>query len=686
MRTINVTKSDKTIEQCNIYTYDEYDYNIINTYPKIKSRKGYDIINIPCAFDIETTTIVRGDKKEGFMYIWQFCIDDTVVMGRTWGEYYNFIQRLNKATGKSRLVVYVHNLSFEFQFIRRFFQWQNIFAKEKRKVLKATAGNIEYRCSYYLTNMSLAKACENARGCLFYKKSGDEYDYKKIRTAITYMTDKELEYCYCDVRGLCEVIADKLNDDTLDTIPLTSTGYVRRDCRNAMRKNKNNRKLFKKCAVTKEVYQLLEEAKRGGNTHANRLYAGEVMENVKCFDVASSYPFQMMCKYFPSSPFMLLSRNMSMDSFRKAISKYCCLFRVAFTGLEVKENIPVPYIAYHKCLRHMKNDIVFNGRLLKSDATIMTLTEIDFDIIESQYTWDSIAVSDFYIAERGMLPDELKAQIILYFENKTKLKKTDPYLYAKSKNLLNAIFGMMCTNPVHDVITLDDEWNVEKSDIDTELQKYYKSRNSFLSIQNGVWVTAHARAWLQKSIDITGMNTLYCDTDSNKCINTDDNALQELNREAIALCEKYGAYADYNGKRYYMGIFEQEETYSRFRTWGAKKYVYEVPRQKDIGDYTINWTHTAITIAGVHKSKGAKYLNTIGGLDAFQPGIIFSGELNGGGTESHWNDDSIHNITVDGCTMVTGANVGILPSSYTLGVTGEFLENMNFNIDELRIM
>ena len=104
MRTINVTKSDKTIEQCNIYTYEEYNYNIINTYPKIKSRKGYDIINIPCAFDIETTTIVRGDKKEGFMYIWQFCIDDTVVMGRTWGEYYNFIQKLGNGNNIEDIV------------------------------------------------------------------------------------------------------------------------------------------------------------------------------------------------------------------------------------------------------------------------------------------------------------------------------------------------------------------------------------------------------------------------------------------------------------------------------------------------------------------------------------------------------------------------------------------------------
>ena len=41
-------------------------------------HKRYDTyVNIPCAFDIETTS-VKCDTPYGFMYHWQFCMGDTV--------------------------------------------------------------------------------------------------------------------------------------------------------------------------------------------------------------------------------------------------------------------------------------------------------------------------------------------------------------------------------------------------------------------------------------------------------------------------------------------------------------------------------------------------------------------------------------------------------------------------------
>lgn len=681
MKNINVTQSDGNVSRETIYNIKDFPYSKVKT-NKTVAKQFTRYINIVATFDIETTTVQIGDKKEGFMYIWQFCIGNYVVMGRTWKEYITFIEKLSDLFNlkeNKRLVIWVHNLAFEFQFIRQFFFWQNVFAKEKRTVLKAVDSKnyVEYRCSYFLTNMSLEKACENAKGCTYWKKSGEEFDYSKIRKPSTELTDKELEYCFCDVRGLSQVIDAFLEDDTLATIPMTSTGFVRRDCRNAMRKNPENRKLFLKCAVDKEVYTLLEEAKRGGNTSANRLHVGNIIENVFCFDVASSYPFVMMTKYYPISCFMKIGNIDSISKMRKYLDKYCCLFRIAFENLTVKEDVPIPYISHHKLNHTSKKDILFNGRVLHSDACDMTLTEIDYNIIEQQYTWDRVAIGVFYIAERGELPKELKDTIRDYFEKKTQLKKKDYYLYMKSKNKLNSIFGMMCTNPVHNEIYINEqtgEWEEIPGDVEKELEKYYKSRNSFLSIQNGVWVTAHARAWLQRAIDLTGMNTLYVDTDSDKALNVPDGLFDDLNKEAIELAEKYGAYADHNGKRYYMGVFEQEETYNEFRTWGAKKYC------------AITGDSLTITTAGVGKKQGSAYLSEHGGIRAFCPGFVWSGQKNGGGTESHWNDDSIHVLRLGNEEIHTGANVGILDSSYTLGVTEEFLENMEFNIDKVLYM
>lgn len=676
----NGEMTTETIYHCNDFPYDQLtEYTTCS-----KNRISY--INQLAAFDIEAYTI-PSDNPYAYMYIWQFCIENMVCMGRTWSEFLTFIDRLSTTVScntKNRLVVWVHSLPYEFQFIRRFFDWENVFAKDTRDVLRAlTTSGIEFRCSYALTNKSLEKMQLSARSHLYLKQSGRKYNYKKFRTPSTKMADYELAYCYCDVRGLCEALEDFLEKDTLATIPMTSTGYVRRDCRNAMRKNPKNREIFKKCRITKEVYQLLEEAKRGGNTHANRHIVGRILHNVHCVDISSSYPYAMMVKYYPLSCFFKMDVT-DRNSFNAYLNEYCCLFRIAFKNIRIKENVPIPYISYSKCNEYGENDIVFNGRLLSAEYVSTTLTEIDYNIICEQYDFDDIAISDFHCAVRGQLPDELRERIIYYYVNKTKLKGIDDYEYAKSKELLNAIFGMMCTNPVHDVIYIDDEgeWHHDKGDIKEELNRYYKSRNSFLSPAWGVWVTAHARAWLQKAIDITSDNTCYVDTDSDKFQAMDENIFNELNSEAIELSKKAGAYAmDPDGNIHYMGVFEIEKPYDRFRTWGAKKYVYEQKNKK--GKKELH-----ITIAGVNKKMGAEYLIKHGGIDKFniqykngkREGFYFPPGHSGRTTAWH-NDDGIHTIVVNGKPILTAANTGILETGYQLGITDTFCENMDMTLD-----
>lgn len=682
-------------EQCTFYYWTELPWNKLRKHRIVTQNKRKACIDVVATFDIETTTIddrPKGGKCYGFMYIWQFCIDGYCCYGRTWDEYIQFIQKLSQhylTTDTKHLVVYVHNLSFEFQFIRNFFEWDNIFAKDRREVLKAVDTNgIEYRCSYYLSNMSLAKFCENTPTCVHYKQDGDDYNYSKTRTPKTILSNKQLAYCYCDVKGLAECIEYKLKDDTLATIPLTSTGYIRRMCRQAMKKNPKNRQLFKKTRLTKEDFDIMQQARRGGNTLANRAVAGHVLYNVESADATSSYPFQMLTKYYPVSNFTKIS-NITWDNIEQYTTKYCCLFKVTIENCMIKPNITTPYLAYSKAIKKMgKEDIVFNGRLLYSPACRFAFTELDWEIFLKQYTFDRIAISDFRIATRGELPEELKDVIRKLYYDKTTLKKSDPYLYAKQKNLLNSIFGMTCTNPVHDIFYLneDNTWTREQEDIEEGLEKFYKSRNSFLPPQWGVWVMAHGRHWLQEIFECSGINTAYGDTDSDKYLDIDREKLEKVNQKAIELSEKNKAYADYKGKRYHMGVFDSEGTYSRFITWGSKKYAYEQ-------DHKLH-----ITIAGVNKEQGKKWLiqkarieakrrgirshaDTVGiALELFKTGFVFS-EHNGGGLEAHWNDEHIHYITVNGERIKTASNVGLIDSTYTLGITQEFQENMYYGID-----
>lgn len=648
----------------------DYVMNCDIVYSKARNnKKAY--YNYPNTFDIESTT-VDCEEPFAFMYIFMFWYNGKAICGRRWEEFIEFIYNVVKYNDiDTKVVFYVHYLSYEFQFIKDFLNWQEVFAVDAHKVLRATYENIEFRCSFYLSNMSLEKFCKSGQNVKHLKQAG-HFDYKVLRTPDTILTDEELTYCYCDVVGLHERLLESLEDDTMITIPYTSTGYVRRNCRLAMRKNKANRELFLKTRLNKETYTLLKEAMRGGNTHGNALHVEQIEHDVKCFDIASSYPAVMMMKYYPVTCFTKVKPTMK--SFEKYLKEYCCLFRVHFIGLKIKKEVPVPYISEHKCLKKM-NPLIFNGRVVEAEVVSMTVTEIDFGIICSEYTYEKFAISDFYIAKRGELPKELKDEIMTYFYNKTTLKKVDPYLYAKSKNLLNSIFGMACTDPVRETMLYSETvgWVKETEDIEEALDKYYSSYNSFLPYQWGIWVTAHARLQLEKSLRLTKSHTVYVDTDSNKCVDVPDNILDGLNEEIKKEAEEHKAYVDFNGERYYLGVFEQEDTCKDFITMGAKKYAYTEE------DDTFH-----ITISGVSKKLGAQEMiekakeeNTLP-IEQFKRGFTF---YNCGRTVHRYNEERPHYITVNGCKILNSSNIAITDSTYKLNTTNDFESFIENNLD-----
>lgn len=656
--------------------YERYYY--VGTVKKIQAarmknreEKGWQYLNLVCTFDIETTTI--RETNEGFMYIWQFCLGDTVIIGRTWKEFFSFLEEVidvYEINENKILVIYVHNLQFEFQFLKDFFEWKSVFATKKRTVLKAdTRNGIEFRCSYKLTNMSLEKLTENSKNCEHIKQVGD-IDYSIFRTSKTYITDEELAYCYCDVKGLAEAISDYMEEDTLATIPLTSTGFIRRECRIAMRKNPFNRKSFLDMRMDEKIYVMLKEALRGGNTHGSRFLSNMIIENVKNFDAISSYPYVQCCKYFPMSNFKSTPIR-SEAFFEKEIVTRCCLFRMFVKKLEIKQGVPIPYISASKVTivgeegKKQKSTIdKFNGRVLYAENVLMTITELDYNIIKEQYDLTDMYIDDFYTAKRGKLPKEMRDYIKYRFEEKTHLKKGDPYYYMKSKNKLNGIFGMSCTDCVHDIYKLiHGEWEEKTESVKEGLEKFYNNSNSFLTYAWGIWTTAHGRAHLQRLINITGSDgTVYCDTDSDKCINPDMERINSLNEEIREEVEREEAFCDFDGKRYYMGVFEEEEPYKRFKTLGAKKYAYEDMNGK-----------LHVTVSGVSKKNGAKDL---GKLENFKPGFIFR---HAGGQKVWYNDMKIHTLKIGDEEILTASNVGMADREYTIGLTGEYLEKVGIN-------
>lgn len=669
MKWINIQCSDDVWRLVPLYNVDDFPYQWFRNRPisHSKNPKKPSVYNVPCAFDIESTTIAS-DEPWAFMYIWQFCVEDKVCIGRRWEEFFIFLDRLREEMRYSsslHLVVYVHYLSYEWQFIKDFFVWDDIFARDARKLMKCTTvEGIEFRCSWFLSNMSLEKFGEYCGRVLFSKQvgKGDSYDYKKIRTPDTPLKEFELGYCYCDVRSLCQSLQFLMLEDSLASIPLTSTGYVRRDARKAMGKNKKNRLLFSKTRLTHEVYSLLKDLGRGGNTASYYGSAGKILHNVDCWDISSSYPFVIMAKHFPMGAFTFYGGIGSEKEYMSLAKDYCVICRICMLNVHIRKDVAVAYIPLAKTSVHVNTDI-FNGRILHADEIEMAVTELDYFIIREQYAIEKIAFRDVFISKKGKLPKEIRDVTLSYFEGKTNLKGVDEYMYMKSKNRLNSIFGMMYTDPVREsweYHASTGDWKKKPLCVEKALEDYYDSWSSFLPYQWGAYVTAWARYQLNLAMRLSKTCTVYCDTDSNKVQGMPKGWMNELNESIRKEAEECGAYAyDRNGNKVYMGVFEYEGSYDRFCTLGAKKYCYE----KDGKFY--------ITIAGVHKTKGAFEMDNI---DNFRTGFTF---YYAGGTNAHYNDwQTPRTVTVNGSTFTVASNIAITDSTYRLGITQSFFEHL----------
>ena len=653
--------------------------SVLDSTPRIVKKPGNPgrknrpvLLDMVCAFDIETTYLP--DIEQAFMYVWQFQFGEYTIMGRTWDEFLGFIHRIKAAIKpKERILCFVHNLSFEFQFLRGIYTFTapEVFCMERRKIVRCEMeGCIEFRCSYIHSNMSLDQFTKKMQ-CTVRKLTGT-FDYSKIRYPWTPLTDEEIAYCINDVLSLQEAIEKEMqiDGDNLDTIPLTSTGYVRRKSKTALRSKPAFHSYISDQLPDYDLYLALREAFRGGNTHANRLYVGHILENVHSVDRSSSYPDVLVNQNYPVSYFCHRG-PCSIDRYTANVytHKRAALIRIALFNVKLKNYYTgCPYLSKEKC-RMIHGGLFDNGRILAARYLETTVTDIDWRIIEDQYSYDNPCIFDSWFARYGRLPQEFITVINDMYKDKTALKG-DPekgVLYEKIKNMINALYGMTAQNPLKLSFDFyDNDYHLKDCDPEKELVKY--NRTAFLAYQWGVWVTAWARWELQRMIDIAGDGVhtkscfIYCDTDSVKY--TGDINLDPYNREQIEKSTKNGGFAeDVNGKMHYLGVYEKEHDYNRFVTWGAKRYAYEQDGK------------TFVTTAGVVKRKGkssnagGEELEKNGGLEAYKPGFTFR---DAGGTEALYNDNVDMWLDIDGHKLHITDNVCIRPSEYTLGITGEY--------------
>ena len=585
--------------------------------------------NCPASFDIETSSFYNEDgEKRACMYIWQMGFNGTVIYGRTWEEWFKCLDQLVDylALNESRrLIIYVHNLGYEFQFIRKYFDWDKVFAIKQRRPVYALCRGLEFRCSLFLSNYSLEYIGKNLLYKYPVKKLVGDLDYSKVRHSKTPLTEQELAYCINDVKVVMSYIQEKIEQDgDITKIPLTNTGYVRNYCRKECffegipeddeegrkRVLMNYRAIMKSLQIdTKEEYDQMQRAFMGGFTHASALYSGKTLYEVGSADLTSSYPYAMVAQYYPMTKGQFIGRVESNDLFNYYLNKYCCLFDIEFNNLRPLEEYENP-LSYSRC-KITGNYIVNNGRVVSADKIITTLTELDFDTIQKFYTWDSVKIFNMRVYERGYLPRALIIAVLDLYEKKTSLKGIEgkEIEYLVSKNMINAAFGMMVTAVVRDEYKYADEWFKELADSDSQLADYNKNFNRFLYYGWGVWVTAHARHNLFSAIYEFKNDYVYADTDSIKGINFEDHLdyFKKYNdkvfKDLLTMCNHYKIPFSKckpktkNGVEKLIGVWDMEEGYEMFKTVGAKRYIY-IERNGNLN----------LTVSGLNKKHAVPWL------------------------------------------------------------------------------
>lgn len=672
----------------NIYTISDLKNFLAPDLPVIKKggKNPKEYINVPCAFDIETTSTYLNGEKFAYMYIFMLGINGRTIIGRTWDEFMQIITALidRYSINENRLLlIYVHNLAFEHAFIKKLFTWEKVFGiKERTPIYARTDNGIEFRCSYILTNASLNDWSKKILKYKCQKMVGD-LNYNLVRHHKTDITPTELNYCIQDVNVVMCGIQEKIDDEggKIYKIPLTATGYCRRYARSYClppgKLNKNKYYEYRRLMNVLQIgslteYNLLHDAFMGGFTHTCPRYSGQVVYNVDSIDFTSSYPYQLIARArYPMSRGIWVTPH-NMTEFRNYLKNFCCVFEVEFNNIESIAEFD-NYIPVAHC-RNVENAVVNNGRVYSAKSLRTTITELDFEIIEMMYKWDTknFKIGKMIIYKRGYLPTPLVKSILDLYEKKTKLKGNtngDLFLeseYLRSKQLLNAVFGMMCTNVIRDSIVYDNYkgWTTQEKLMDMtpeelttyykeELDKYNNGYDRFLFFPWGVYCTALARRALFSGLwEFSNYNTkkpcdyIYSDTDSIKGTNllSHMDYIDRYNKSCenkLKLAMSYHGLdfelcqpQDVHGVKHLIGVWDIEtakNNYTRFKAYGAKRYVYE---QKG---------ELHVTVSGLNKHVALPYLfkkyKTLDNIfSAFEDGLYIPPEGTGKLTHTYIDD------------------------------------------------
>ena len=677
--------------------YQSIDELLDGTLPFIKSNKKIEYGNFPCVVDIETSSFYENGEKRGVMYAFVLGINGKCIIGRTYKQLWDSFDRISEFFGlndKRRMIFYVHNLAFEFQWFRKWRKWEKVFSTDERAPLYALDDHgIEFRCSYLLSGYSLENVAKNLTTYKVMKMVGD-LDYKLIRHAETPLSKKELGYVLNDGLVVMAYIQEEIEShhDNITLIELTKTGKVRKHVRkrclysgkhhNDAWKFKKYHNMMKGLPITSvQEYEQLKRAFHGGFTHANSFRVNQTINDVTSYDFTSSYPYVLVSEQFPMEKGQLIEIK-SRKQFIETMKKYCCVFDVFFENIEPVIIFEHP-ISISKCF-HLKNYTSDNGRLVFAEECATTLTEQDFAVIRKFYKWEHMRIKNFRRYRKNYLPRDFVRSVLELYKKKTTLKGVEESIveYMNSKEMLNSCYGMAVTDICRTEIEYENGTGSKvPPDNEKDLKKYNEQKNRFLCYQWGVWVTAYAQRNLFTAIYELKDDYIYADTDSVKFVNFDQHATYfhdyngKVSKKLKRAMEQHGFDFELcepttiKGEKKLIGVWDFDGHYQKFKTLGAKRYMV----QKDDGTYSL-------TISGVNKKFAIPYLYEQYGdhiLDEFKDGMIVPPQFTGKNIHTYIDEETTGFITdYNGVTIPYHelSSIHLEESGYELSLSREFID------------
>lgn len=591
------------------------DFTKLSESRSIRDRKS--VAELVGAFDTETSTVEYDNVKYAFMYVWQFAVNDIAVYGRTWDDLKEFLLNLKAdlhLSSEYKLVVYVHNLKYDFQFFKNQLNLDGDFlARDSRTIIKATIQDcFEFRDSGCYTETSL-ESMGNEIG--FEKLSGADFDYSKIRHHETPLTPEELKYCEHDVLILTKYFRREAEIyRSVKNIPITATRRVKRLITAEMKKygkqmiammagrqlktdlnpEKHNSAFIENHKNDDKILTTLRKSFFGGFTYSNVYYRNCKVSDITGIDISSSYPTQALLHKFPMGKFKPLKTPQSLDDLKtnKIYKGKALLITFSVDSLDSKYPgigfLPVYHKNYWSSSRLDRKNLKSN-KMLHAKYTELTLTDVDFKLFLRYYDYKELKILGVIGSEYAPLPDYIIKVIIDLYQKKAelkmrneKIKKARPLTfvelaeYERVKSMLNRVYGIFVQDPVKDTYSYKKEEKKVKSVGQTISEKF-----DGVLYQWGVWIVAWARYELLNIFDAIGIenkkyknNILHCDTDS-----------IYFRGDGTEVIERYNQYTRDRVKKFCFtkkisfdllkGIGElTTEQYQEFKTLGLKQYAY----------------------------------------------------------------------------------------------------------------